>query len=127
MSEIDTVIAEAIRTKIEAGIVDALGGEAQIISQIVAAALNQKVDRRASDGYRTEKVAWIRDLVDGLVRDETRKAATAFMEDHRAEIQAEIKKRFKTDGAALAKTICDSVFGNIRPNLRLDVNTWKED
>lgn len=88
------LIRPIIESKINAAIVEAMGGHERVIAEMVAGFLNQRVDSEGKDsGYSSNKprLTW---LVHKMLEEAMKKALTEFLEKKKGFLEKEFEKFF---------------------------------
>jgi hypothetical protein len=106
-NSIETVIAEAVKAKVQTMVVDALGEPGELVRKIVAEALTQTV--QVGDRYRPENVTMITKMVRESVIEEGTKVMKQFILDQREAIQAELLRHLTANKKEIAAALIGSL------------------
>lgn len=104
-NNIETIVAEAVKAKVQTMIVDALGEPGELVRQLVASALTTKV--RDSKTYRD--VTIIEQIVRDTITATAQEAMKEWIAEQRPAIKAELKRRLVADKEDIASTLIDSM------------------
>lgn len=102
-NNIETIVAEAVKAKVQIMVMDALGDADTMVRAIVHEALTMKVDRN----YRS--VPMINKIVQDAVVGEAQKSMQEWIEEQRPAIRAELKRRLVADKTSIAEALIDSL------------------
>ena len=105
-SNIETVIAEAVKAKVEVMVVDALGDAGDLVKRIVQEALTMKVENRDYP-YKAEPM--IHKIVRTAIVEEAKRVMTEYIAEQTPAIRAELKWRLVANKEGIADALIASV------------------
>jgi hypothetical protein len=93
----DDLIMPILEAKVQAAIVEQLGGQGALIEKVVAEALNQKVE---AERYSSKKIPWIQQVCQNVIREAAEKAIREWADGQKEQIAKEFLKQLKTQKTA---------------------------
>ncbi len=110
------IIKPIIQAKIQAAIIDALGGNATLIQNSVLAIMNAKVDSNgkfSSNGYGSEKplITW---LCEELVKRSAEEAVREYFSTKKSLLVKEFEKQFAARKKSIAEKMVDGIFNSTK-------------
>jgi hypothetical protein len=115
-NSIESVVAEAVKAKVQIMVAEALGDPGDLMAQFVAHALQQKVQGR---NYRD--VPLITKLAEDTVGTAAKAALQRWLEDHTAQMQAEIERQLTAQKKDIAAGLVASLLGAAQNSYRLQL------
>lgn len=110
--DLNATIASAVQARVEAQVVEALAGT-EIVTEMVAVAMNRKIEVKDDSGYRTRETTVIRHMIDQAIIVATEKAIqkviAAEAEAIEAAITTELRKNVKGIARQLAGQLQEKV------------------
>lgn len=114
---IEDVVEAAVRAQVAQMITQSLEGVDGLTARIVAGAMQAKV----KDGSTYREIPFIQKLAADAVRDAAREAMAAWIQDNRAEIQAEVERMLKAQRRSIAESLVTSLASAAGSAYRLSV------
>ncbi len=118
------VVRPIIEAKIHAAMVEALGGESELMSRVISSVLNQKVN--ASGGKPDTYDRDTSTLVEYLARSAVRKVAGAavreWIDKQKPALQKALVAQLSKKSNGLAKTMVDGLGKSLETSWRLSVS-----
>lgn len=102
--DLNATIAEAVKARVEAEVIRALSGD-DVFASFISAALNEPVEVRKSDGYRTERIPYITKLLKEAIQQATKGAVQRIIEESMPELETEVRKALRRDLKAIAEAL----------------------
>lgn len=106
-ADLNQVIIAAVNARIEASVAAALSGD-DVIGKYVAAALNEPIEVKDRSGYRTRKTSYLREVIDGAIREATKAAVSTVIAEEREAIERAVRAELRERTDALAVQLVGS-------------------
>lgn len=127
-------LAEAVQQSVLLGIAESLNGKNEIVSQIVNAVLNTKVDRKGciSSYPRENEYSLLEYYVKNLITDVVKEEMQAMVEEKRPEItkmiRQELQKKvnYEKFADAFIKNVSDAVSNSWCPKINIEFKQQEE-
>jgi hypothetical protein len=104
--DLNTVIVSAVQARIEAEVATALAGS-ELMSQFVAAALNQTITVRR--GYRDEQTTYLRNAIDGAIQKATTACLAKVLEAEAPSIEKAVTAELKRNLPMISKAAAENM------------------
>lgn len=108
-TDLNATIASAVNARIEAAVLEALSGD-EVIGRYVTAALYQPIE--VGSGYSKRKTTFLKETLDGAIRDATKAAVASILATERPLIEDEVRKALRRGVAKMAEGIASSLADN---------------
>ena len=103
---VESVVAAAVKAKVQTMMVEALGDPATLVRQLVQEALMVQVK---TDHYSSRSETVLTKVVRECVVDEARNAMKQWIDEQRPAIRKELIRRITADKADIAEALIDSL------------------
>jgi hypothetical protein len=104
--DLNQVIASAVQARIETDVAAALSGS-DLMGQYVAAALHQEIT--VEKNYRSRKTTYLREAIDGAIREATKDAIKKVVAEEAEAIEAAVATELRRNVKGMASTLVGSV------------------
>lgn len=115
---IETIVAEAVKAKVEIMMVDALGDPGDLVRRLVAEALTTQVE---VDRYSRKKETLISRIVRQSIVEAAQEAMREWIKEQTPAIKAELKKQIVRDKESIATALIESLVRSANNNYGLQV------
>lgn len=96
---LDSIIAKAVETKIEAALISALAGD-EILGKYVTAALQQPIE--VGGNYNKTKTTFLKNLIDETLRAAVKVACQKYIAEQSAVLEAAVAKELRAQSGRIA-------------------------
>lgn len=107
-TDLNATIASAVQARIEIEVATALSGS-DLMAQYVGAALHQEISVKDRNSYRERRTTYLREAIDGAIREATKVALARVLEAESAAIERVVAAEVKRNLPAIAKAAAENM------------------